>query len=130
MLDPLKEYIAILKAKTEISVQKRQEVNYMFDSMLKPNEGHTIFEIDYLEKVIRKATFETLDTVCFLNWKTQLKELEIIKKSNCFYITALNYKNLMKKLASNKEASQFIYDSSDTAQSKHKHKRITLIKSK
>ena len=94
----LDEILNHLRPKEEISVQQRKEIKYIFDSMLKPHEGHPVFEVDILKKEVRIADVKPIDTVGLLTWKEELKKQDILKKPNCIYLSSLNIDNLLKRL--------------------------------
>jgi hypothetical protein len=88
------------KDKVEIVKQKQQETQKVLDTTLKPKKGHTLFEVNLMEKTIELATFDELPNV---NYEDALKDQfavkrKITKKSNCIYILALNKKNVIKIL--------------------------------
>ena len=41
------------KKQKYIKQKKKQEIKYILDNLLKPHEGHNVFEIDYVNKEIR-----------------------------------------------------------------------------
>ena len=108
----------------EVSVKQRKEIKYILEDVIKPFEGHPIFEINLRENTISIAELEPLDTVHFHHWKQQLAEREIIKKSDCRYITALNLKNLLRKFP---EYKNFTYLCGEE-QVVNKNRKIKLLK--
>jgi len=81
----LDEIINNLRPKEEISAKQKKEIKYIFDSMLKPYEGHPIFEINTLTKNVKIADIKPIDTVNLLTWKEEIKRQDVIKKANCFF---------------------------------------------
>lgn len=89
-----------VKDKTEIVKQQQAEIQKILDSTIKPNRGHTLFEVNIAEKTIQKAKFDELPNV---KWEDAVKGListqkKVTKKDNCIYISALNKKNVLKIL--------------------------------
>ena len=81
----------------QVSIEKQRK----FIGSAKPIKGHTTFEVNYLEKTIEKAVFDSLPAINFID--AQSRELtqtskKITVKPNCVYITALNKKNVIKIL--------------------------------
>jgi hypothetical protein len=81
-----------------IKQKKKQESNYKLDALLKPYEGHPIFEINTIKKTISFAKLKPLETINFLSWQQQLKEQDILKRDGCIYVYSLNLENLRRKL--------------------------------
>lgn len=80
------------------------------------------------KKTIQLAAYEQIDTVSLLTWKSELKNLDLIKSSNCLYVSSLNYKNLMIKLSKLDSCfKDFTYVKEDVLNT-HKYRRISLIK--
>lgn len=97
-------------------VEKKQE----FMGSMTPKKGHTMFEVDLLNQKIRPAQFEKVtkyeehaekpksDGLGVIEYKDGSKKLVIDKlpniskkllgKEGCIYVSALNKKNLIKKL--------------------------------
>jgi len=66
---------------------------------VRPSKGHTLYEVNLKDKTIEVAIFEKID----IDWYTAIsrdysKVRKLISKSNCIYISALNVKNVLKKL--------------------------------
>lgn len=59
-----------------------------------PRRGHTLYEVNMVEQTIEKATFEKQDYVAGEKAPTK----KVVMKKNCVYISALNEKNLKKKV--------------------------------
>ena len=89
------------KDKIENVKQQVKEIQSVFDYKLLPQKGHTLFEYHLINKTIEVADFDDVpnikwnDAVC---GETSLQK-KITKKENCVYISALNKKNALKKLA-------------------------------
>jgi hypothetical protein len=88
------------KDKVKVVKQKQAEIQKVLDTTLKPKKGHTLFEVNLIEKTIELAIFDELPNV---NYEDALKgqfavKRKITKKPNCIYITALNKKNVIKIL--------------------------------
>lgn len=88
------------KDKIEILKQQQAEIQKIFDSTIKPHKGHTLFEVNLIEKTIEKAEFDELPII---KWEDALNgqisvQRKITKRSSCIYISALNKKNVIKIL--------------------------------
>lgn len=91
------------KDKIENVKQQVQEIQTIFDYRIKPQKGHTLFEVDLVLKTIEIAEFDELPAV---KWEDAVKGLisaqkKVTKKENCIYISALNKKNVLKILKRN-----------------------------
>jgi hypothetical protein len=88
------------KDKLEVQQEKQQESKLIHDAVIVPHRGHKIYEININTNEINEANFEKKDYVFNPKW-TRLSasnsESTIIKNSNCFYVSALNKKNAIKK---------------------------------
>ena len=76
----------------EINVKKEQQIEYQFDGEIKPHKGHTLWEICEEDLSVEKAKFMN-NTYVF---GEEIKR-EVLKKSGCVYISALNKKSALKK---------------------------------
>ena len=127
----LDEILKVLIPEHELNVVKRQEIEYMIDEILKPHPNHPTFEIDLIEKEIRIAQVETLDTVNILNWKEEIKEQNLIKKPKCLYVSSLNINNLRRRLKKiSKEMAKFPFIKEEINLSLHKDRKIKVLKGK
>ena len=91
------------KDKIEIVKQQQAEIQKILDNTIRPNKGHTLFEVNIAEKTIQKAKFDELPNV---KWEDAVKGListqkKVTKKDNYIYISALNKKNVIKILKRN-----------------------------
>ena len=91
------------KDKLEIVKQQQSKIQKVLESTLRPNKGHTLFEVNLTENTIEIAKFDELPN---LKWEDALKgqisvQKKITKKPNCIYISALNKKNVLKILERN-----------------------------
>lgn len=91
------------KDKIEIVKQQQAEIQKILDSTIRPNKGHTLFEVNIAEKTIQKAKFDELPNI---KWEDAVKGListqkKVTKKDNYIYISALNKKNVIKILKRN-----------------------------
>lgn len=86
--------------KIEFVKQVEVESQRILVGELKPEKGHTLFEINLKTNEIGRAEFKTKGDVNFEQAvKGDLsnnKEVDI--KEDCFYVSALNEKNAWKKL--------------------------------
>lgn len=89
--------------KTELSVKKKQEVEYVLEGSLKPQRGQFIWEVNELTGEIKKAEFKRKVAA----FSAKLPPEELVMKSGCIYIPALNEKNAMKKYLKEKRQSEY-----------------------
>jgi hypothetical protein len=80
---------------------KRQEIEKKIEYLgsLKPQRNHILFEINLKERTIVRAEFESKE-VDFESAKDKSYALskKVLVKPDCFYISALNEKNVRKVL--------------------------------
>jgi hypothetical protein len=88
----------------ELNVKKKQEVEYVLEGTIKPQRGHFIWELNEETGEIKKAKFKRNTAVAF---GTELPPEELIVKSDCIYIPALNPENAKKKYLKNKEQTAY-----------------------
>lgn len=107
------------KDKIEIVTQKEIDKKQSIIGRIKSIKGHTIFEVNIVEHTIKKAVFEEdlavypkekykSEGIGIQTYKDGSKKMvidklpirsrKLIKKENCIYVSALNRKNLIKKL--------------------------------
>lgn len=91
--------------KVELNIKKKQEVEHVLEGELKPKRGHFIWELNEETGEIKKAEYKR-NTVGW-NLKTELQHEELIIKSGCKYIPALNAQNAKRKYLINKEQSAY-----------------------
>lgn len=96
----LEKIYLLEKDKVKIVKQQEAEVQKVLDTTLKPNKGHTLYEVNLIERAIEVATFDELPNI---NYEDALKgdmslRKKLTKKENCIYILALNKKNVIKIL--------------------------------
>ena len=66
---------------------------------IKPHKGHTLFEVDLAESVIRKATIRKVDADFPLKpGETIVLNKAVVVKPGCVYVSALNMQNAKKKV--------------------------------
>ena len=87
----------------EISVKKKQEIEYVLEGSLKPKRGHFLWEINTLTGEIKKAEFKKTTAV----FGAKIPPQELIIKPDCIYIPALNAKNAKKKYDQNPNQSAY-----------------------
>jgi hypothetical protein len=87
----------------ELNVKKKQEIEYVLQGTIKPQTGHFVWELNEETGEIKKAEFKQ-DTFVY---GAELPPEELLVKSNCVYIPALNAENAKKKYLKNKEQSAY-----------------------
>lgn len=84
--------------KIEITKQQVQEIQTVFEGRMKPQKGHTLFEVNLEKQTILKAEFDELPAVKYEDaMKGNISaQKKITKKPHCIYISSLNIKNVIK----------------------------------
>lgn len=79
--------------------QKEEERREVFVGSFRPHRGHCLFEFNPITGEIKKAETELLP-ISFFDAKKgiETKRLKVVKKEDCIYVSALNFKNAVKKL--------------------------------
>jgi hypothetical protein len=88
----------------ELNVKKKQEIEYVLQGTIKPKIGHFIWELNEETGEIKKANFKRNTVVVF---GADIPTEELVVKSDCIYIPALNAENAKKKYLKNKEQSAY-----------------------
>lgn len=100
------------KQSTEIQVKKNQQVEYLYDSTVRPMPGHTVFEIDLktlkaspAEYVVHQQIdwFEALRD--FLN-PAKAKVKDIVRRKGCVYVAALNAETAIERYLNGKGSAK------------------------
>lgn len=88
------------KTKDKIVVVKQPEVKLKQNRIgtLRPHKGHKVFEFDIDSCKVTEASISHSEIVVNKNYNASSKKKSIDVKQNCFYLTALNKKNAIKKL--------------------------------
>ena len=83
----------------EESIKKEQQKEAKKLTTIKPHKGHTLFEVEISTGDIREAEFEKTDIAYEDVQKGKnLSRKKVIAKDGCIYVSALNRKNVIKKL--------------------------------
>lgn len=95
----MKELKINIKEKTELRAEAKQESKQKYLGTILPKKGHTLFEVNTITGEIKKAKYEKTD-IDFEKAKEGIivKKRKVIIKPNCIYVSALNIKNVIKKL--------------------------------
>ena len=88
------------KDKIEQVKQQVQEIQTVFDSNIKPQKNHTLFEVNLNLKTIEVAEFDEIPAIKFEEAMKGniIAQKKVTKKENCVYISALNKNNVLKIL--------------------------------
>jgi len=94
------------KAEQEIVSEKEQRKEEKKIATIKPHRGHTLYEVNMSTGEIVEATFEKTDIAyeAAIN-KYNVARRKVITKEGHYYVSALNKKNVVKKL--NKQAKEY-----------------------
>lgn len=88
----------ILSEKTEVHAQQQKEYKNILIGKIKPQRGHTLWEINIKTGSISEAKYNTIDVDFAKAVKGDFSHLkELIVDENCVYIPALNRQNALKK---------------------------------
>ena len=93
------------RQQTESIVKKKKEIEYHFDNTIKRFRGHNVYEINIKTLEVNEAEFIKKKDI---SWRDAIKFMnggykkEILIKSNCVYISALNKKNAIDRFKKNK----------------------------
>jgi hypothetical protein len=90
------------KNKTEISIQKKIQIEKELIGKIIPHAGHKIFEINNETLEVKPAEFTNYTFILGNNHNRQ----EIICNADCTYVSALNTKNAMKQFKKGKNGSK------------------------
>lgn len=90
------------KNKTEISIQKKIQIEKELIGKIIPHAGHQIFEINNETLEVKPAEFTNYTFILGNNHSRQ----EIICNADCTYVSALNTKNAMKQFKKGKNGSK------------------------
>lgn len=91
------------KAKMEVQVQQRKQVEYQLLGSLKPKNGHTIWEINEETGSINPAEYKKESAV----FGAKIPPKKLIVNPDCVYIPALNAENAKRKYLQNKNQSHY-----------------------
>ena len=94
------------KSKTELSIQKKQQIEREFIGLIIPHNNHTIWEINNETLTIKKADFVKKPIILGESQNNN----EILERKGHTYISALNKKNAIKKYKLGKSASKEVID--------------------
>lgn len=90
----MKEIQPKYKDTVEVFAEKEISTSIIYMGSMRPHKGHKVFELDTKTGEIRLAEFEPI-VVHFQQKGTPRRK--IIIKKGCQYVSALNYRNAIKK---------------------------------
>ena len=106
--------------KIEIVKQQQKKQNLVLLNKILPQKNHKLFECDKIKKTISLAKFQPPRTDLHYNeaiqWKnkidlnnpTTITKAKVLIQPNCIYISALNFKNVVKILLRDYHLSSFV----------------------
>lgn len=94
----MKEFDLVNKDQTKISKEAEIKKENQYLGSHKMKKGHTLFEINTITGEIFVAEYQTKDVVIGSDGTTS-KRKSVMAKENCIYMSALNVKNLKRKLS-------------------------------
>lgn len=105
----MKDFINEIVSSTniELSVKKKQEIEYVLEGELRTKKGHFIWEINTLNGACKKAEYKS--NTIGLTATTEIATQKLIVNQNCIYIPALNAANALSKYNKNKNQSHYYY---------------------
>lgn len=96
------------KKNVEISVKKKQQIEYVPLGIIRKQNGHTLYEIDINTEEIKEAQYIVQNaTYDLLTGMSNSKQGGLITNKNCIYIPALNKENALKKFKKSKIQSDY-----------------------
>jgi hypothetical protein len=84
------------KDKLESVYQQQIEKQKKHVGQIQIHKGHKLYEINIITNQIQELTFDSKDVM--FNGKSLVKNKRLTMKKDCIYISALNKKNVLKKL--------------------------------
>lgn len=103
----IEKYKLDTKGKTELSVEKEQEIARELVGQIIPHKGHTMFEINEETGEIQKATY--IDKGVFIFGKKNHREVLI--REGFFYTSALKKETALRKWKIRDNGSKILGDS-------------------
>ena len=97
------------KAKVEITQQKDQEYQLVYQSTIIPHSGHILYEINTQTLEILKAKYHKKDYVFRSKWKKGDRDAvnsEVIINEGMVYVSALNEENAFKQYANDSSGTK------------------------
>ena len=106
--------------KIEIVKQQQKKRNLVLLNKIQPQKNHKLFECDKIKKTISLAKFQPPRTDLHYNeaiqWKNKMDlnnlttntKAKVLIQPNCIYISALNFKNVVKILIRDYHLSGFV----------------------
>jgi len=97
------------KTKTEVTQQKEQEYQLVYQGTIIPNENHTLWEVDIKSLEIVKATYLKKDYMFNPKWTKNSKpntHSEVVINEGKAYVSALNKSNALKKFKKGSNGSK------------------------
>ena len=91
--------------KTEVSIKRRQEIEYVLQGTIKPKKGHFVWEVNENTGDVKKAEFKKATAI----FGASIPPDELVVKPNCIYIPALNSKNAIQKYLKDKNQSAYYH---------------------
>jgi hypothetical protein len=93
--------------KIEMSVKKKQQIEYLPLGKLNIKKGHTLYEINLLTDEINEAQYEFLNANYDLRTGLSSSQSKLIINNGCIYIPALNKANALKKYNQSRVQSDY-----------------------
>lgn len=81
----------------EIVSQQQKKTELVLDGLLNPKNNHIVFEVCQDTKTAIAAEYENSKQVNWFSLNIENKK-HVVKNKGCIYVSALNFKNLKKKL--------------------------------
>lgn len=86
-----------VKNDLEISIKQGTQQEIIFIDTLRPHPGHTMFEYNYKENVLRPANY-VQKRIHWEDVQKVLKNRDILIEENCIYFSRLNKNNAIEFL--------------------------------
>jgi phage-related tail protein len=97
------------KQSIKLQQEKNKEIEFTFDSSIKPLKGHRLFEINISTLDVKEASYTKQS---YITWHQALQEMtsgsikkEVVIEKGCVYISALNEKSALNRYKLNKSSA-------------------------
>lgn len=92
----MKELELTSKEKTELIVEQHKQIRRV--DRIVPHPGHSIFEVNCITGEVKKVEYARGNVVIDPKGKPRTTPGKLIVNKDCYYVSALNKKNAIKKI--------------------------------
>ena len=94
------------KEKTELQIQKKQQIERELIGKIIPHRGHKVWEINIETEEIQEAMYLRKDWNFVVSINSADNNQEVLYREGYAYVSALNKKNAMKKYRQGRNGSK------------------------